>query len=60
MQASTDSNTKPGKGTKEVNHLGPISRKDLSLFWGLNPTQSDSWLCLSLFVKLAPAVTGTA
>ena len=24
--------------------LGPISRTDLSLFWGLNPTQSDSWL----------------
>ena len=27
---------------------------DLSLLLGLNPTQSDSWLSFSLFVKLAP------
>ena len=33
---------------------GPISLTDLSLFWGLNQTQSDSWLSLSLFVKMAP------
>ena len=34
--------------------LGPISRTDLSLFWDLNLIQSDSWLSISLFVKLAP------
>ena len=33
---------------------GSISRTDLSLFWGLNLIQSDRWLNLSLFVKLAP------
>ena len=32
----------------------PISWTDLSLFWGLNLIQSDSWLSLSLFVKSAP------
>ena len=35
--------------------LGPISRTDLCLFWGLNLAQSDSLLNLSLFVKLALA-----
>ena len=35
---------------------GPISRTDLSLFWGLNPTQSDNWLSLSLFEKLPPVL----
>ena len=34
--------------------LGPTSRTDLSLFSGLNLMQSDSWLSLSLFLKLAP------
>ena len=33
---------------------GSISRTDLSLFWGLNVIQSDSWLGLSLSVKSAP------
>ena len=27
---------------------------NLGLFWGLNLIQSDRWLSLSLFVKLAP------
>ena len=40
--------------------LGPISVTDLSPFMGLNLTQSDSWLSLSLFVtgwawKLRPS-----
>ena len=43
---------------KKIN-LGPISLTDLSLFLGLNLTQSDSWLRLSLFVKLAPEVNFT-
>ena len=34
--------------------LGPISLTDLSPFLGLNLTQSDSWLSLSLFMKLTP------
>ena len=34
--------------------LGSISLIDLSLFWGLNVIQMDSWLSLSLLVKSAP------
>ena len=33
---------------------GSISRTDLSLFLGLNLTQRDNWLSLSLLVKSAP------
>ena len=33
--------------------MGPILQRDLSLFWGSNLTQSDSWLSLSFFMKLA-------
>ena len=36
--------------------MGPISLTDISLFGGLNLIHSDSWLSLSLFVKLAPAL----
>ena len=37
--------------------LGPISVTKLSLFWGLNPTQSDSWPTISLLVKSAPGIS---
>ena len=47
--------TDPGLSYK-LSYQGPISQTDLNLFWGLNVTQSDSWLSLSLFVKLAPEV----
>ena len=39
-----------------IKYQGLISRTDLSLFWGSNLIQSDSWLSLSLFVKLAPVI----
>ena len=48
--------TDPGLSYK-LSYQGPISLTDLNLFWGLNVTQSDSWLSLSLFVKSAPGVT---
>ena len=41
------------KTTNVHEYQGPISRTDLSLLWGLNLMQSDSWLGLSLFVKSA-------
>ena len=47
------------RSTNRLVSQGLISRRDLSLFWGLNLIESDSWLSLSLFVKSAPGVEHT-
>ena len=53
MLATKTGNFEKLVGCKKI-LLGPISLTDLSLFWGLNPTQSDGWQGLSFFVKLGP------
>ena len=46
--------------TAYLDHLKvPISQRGINPFWGLNQSQSNSWLSLCLFVKMAPELVFT-